>query len=111
MTPPLAVTLAALEVYRHLQICAPTAKDRVEPPDGAPREHREKWEARKLLEQHPPEELPIPPQDATEHVKAAFALNKAIRQMAFHHALVLADADSCRTLCQYFCPCIQKMST
>ena len=67
----------------------------MEPPDGAPKEQREKWEAWKLLEQHPPEELPIPPQNATEHVKAAFALNKAIRQMAFHHALVLAYADSC----------------
>ena len=82
-------------VYRHLQIRAPTAEDRVEPPEGAPKEQREKWEAWKLLEQHPPEELPIPPQNATEHVKAAFALNKAIRQMAFHHALVLAYADSC----------------
>ena len=73
-------------VYRHLQICAPTAEDRVEPPEGAPKEQREKWEAWKLLEQHPPEELPIPPQNATEHVNAVFALNKAIRQMAFHHS-------------------------
>ena len=81
-------------VYRHLQIRAPTTEDWVEPPDGAPKEQREKWEAWKFLEQHPPEELPIPPQNATGHVKAAFALNKAIRQMAFHHALVLAYADS-----------------
>ena len=82
-------------VYRHLQIRAPTAEDRVELPDGAPKEQREKWEAWKLLEHQPPEELPIPPQNATEHVKAAFALNTAIRQMAFHHAPVLAYADSC----------------
>ena len=82
-------------VYRHLQIRAPTAEDRVQPPKGAPKEQTEKWEAWKLLEQHPPDELPIPPQNATEHVKVAFALNKAIRQMAFHHALVLAYADSC----------------
>ena len=82
-------------VYRHLQIRAPTAEDWVEPADGPCKEHREKWEAWKLLEQHLPEELPIPPQNTTEHVKAAFALNKAIRQMAFHHALVLAYADSC----------------
>ena len=45
-------------VYRHLQILAPTAEDRVEPPEGAPKEQRVKWEAWKLLEQHPPEELP-----------------------------------------------------
>ena len=82
-------------VYRHLQICAPTAEDRVQPPEGAPKEQREKWEAWKLLEQHPPDELSIPPQNATEHVKAAFALSKAIRQMAFRHAVVLAYADSC----------------
>ena len=82
-------------VYRHLQIRAPTAEDRVELPDGALKEQREKWEAWKLVEHHSPEELPIPPQNATEHVKAAFALNKTIRQMAFHHALVLAYADSC----------------
>ena len=82
-------------VYRHLQIRAPAAQDRVQPPKGAPKEQREKWEARKLPEQHPPNELPIQPQNATEHVKTAFALNKAIRQMAFHHALVLAYVDSC----------------
>ena len=76
-------------VYRHLQIRAPTAENQVEPPEGAPKEHREKWEAWKLLEQHPPKELPIPPQNAIEHVKAAFALNKAMRQMAFHYALAL----------------------
>ena len=81
-------------VYRHLQIRAPTAEDRGQPPEGAPKEQREKWEVWKLLE-HPPEELLIPPQNVTEHVKAAFALNKAIRQMAFHHALVLAYANSC----------------
>ena len=83
-------------IYRHLQIRAPTAEDRVEPKHRAPKEQREKWEAWKLLKRHPPEELAIPPQNATEHVKAAFALNKAIRQMAFHHSLVLANADSCQ---------------
>ena len=82
-------------VYGHLQIRAPTAEDKVEPADGAPKEQREKWEAWKLLEQHPPEELPISPQNAMEYVKAAFALNKAIRQMALHHVVVLAYADSC----------------
>ena len=82
-------------VYRHLPICAPNAEDRVEPPEGAPKEQREKWEAWKLLEQHPPKELPIRPQNATEHVKSAFALNKAIWQMAFNHSLWLAYADSC----------------
>ena len=32
-------------VYRHLQIRAPTAEDQVEPPEGAPKEQREKWKA------------------------------------------------------------------
>ena len=94
MTPPLAVTLAALgqctDIYKSVH---PPRKIGWNQQMGPPRGRGKTWEAWKLVEHLPLEELPIPPQNATEHVKAAFALDKAIRQMAFQHALVLAYAD------------------